>query len=295
VFVNRFWYLLFGRGISASLADFGGQGEPPTHPELLDQLAIDFIQDRWSIKRIMRRLVLSHTYRQSSEASDEQRHTDPYNQYFARQWRYRLPAEMVRDNALSISGLLVRDVGGASVKPHQPAGYYRHLNFPKRVYIPDSDQRQYRRGVYVHWQRQFLHPMLKAMDAPSREECTAQRPRSNTPLEALVMLNDPSMIDAAMATASRMLRSPGQSESQRLTEGFKLAASREPDEFELGALERLLREEREHYAANPSEAESLVESADDFVDVSVAEPAELAAWTSVARALLNMYETVTRS
>ncbi len=295
VFVNRFWYLLLGRGISSSLADFGGQGEPPSHPELLDQLAIDFLEDGWSIKRMMRRLVLSRTYRQSSDASEQALRADPYNQWFARQSRYRLAAEMVRDNALSMSGLLISDVGGRSVKPHQPAGYYRHLNFPKRLYTPDQNAGQYRRGVYVHWQRQFLHPMLKSMDAPSREECTAQRPRSNTPLEALVLLNDPSMIDAAIALAARMLKSPNRTVNERLANGFEIAVSREPERLELAALERLLMEGRHHYAAEPEEAAALVESADDFVEVDVADPIELAAWTGVARALLNMYETVTRN
>jgi hypothetical protein len=202
---------------------------------------------------------------------------------------------MVRDNVLAISGLLVRDVGGASVRPHQPPGYYRHLNFPRRVYAPDRGAGQYRRGVYVHWQRQYLHPMLKAMDAPSREECTAQRPRSNTPLEALVMLNDPSMIDAAMALAARMLRPQDQTESMRLTEGFQLALCRRPDQTELQTLQQLLQSEQKYYAEHPSAAAALIESADDFVDVDVAPPSELAAWTSVARALLNMYETVTRN
>ena len=206
VFVNRFWYLLFGRGISPSLGDFGGQGQPPNHPEMLDQLALDFIEDNWSIKRMMRRLVLSRSYQQASDTTDTQLREDPYNQWFGRQARYRLPAEMVRDNVLSVSDLLVRTVGGSSVKPKQPTGYYRHLNFPKRVYAPHLDQRQYQRGVYVHWQRQFLHPMLKALDAPSREECTAQRARSNTPLEALVMLNDPAMINAAVAFAAALLK-----------------------------------------------------------------------------------------
>ena len=294
VMVNRFWYLLFGRGISSSLADFGGQGEPPSHGELLDQLAIDFIEDGWSVKRMMRRLVLSRAYRQSSNAPTETVNADPTNRWLARQARFRLPAEMVRDNALVISGLLVRDVGGASVKPHQPAGYYRHLNFPKRVYTPSLDSGQYRRGVYVHWQRQYLHPMLKALDAPSREECTAQRPRSNTPLEALVMLNDPSMVDAAMGLAAQMLMPGEADEPARLEQGFRRTLMRSPDPLELGALRQLLDQERRYYSDHPAEADALVESADDFVPVDVADPTEMAAWTSVARSMLNLYETVTR-
>ncbi|MFK8113583.1 MAG: PSD1 and planctomycete cytochrome C domain-containing protein [Rubripirellula sp.] len=295
VFVNRFWYLMFGRGISSSLADFGGQGEPPTHPELLDQLAIDFVKDQWSTKRLMRRLVLTRTYRQSSDTSPEQLANDPYNRWFGRQSRYRLPAEAIRDQALSLSRLMVSDVGGASVKPHQPAGYYRHLNFPTRLYQPDRDDRQYRRGVYMHWQRQFLHPMLKSMDAPSREECTAQRPRSNTPLEALVMLNDPSMVDAAIALASRLLNESGLSDRDRIQQGFRWAVIRDPDDSELQALERLLANERKHYIANSADAQTLIESADKSVPIEGTDRIELAAWTSIARTLLNMYETVTRN
>ncbi len=184
VFVNRMWYLLFGVGISRSLDDFGGQGEPPIHPELLDRLAIEFYKSGWDVKQIIKQIVHSRAYKQSSLETPAQFAQDPDNRFYARQSRYRLPAEFVRDNALSISGLLDPTIGGPSVKPYQPAGYYRHLNFPTRTYHAHTDSRQWRRGVYVHWQRQFLHPMLKAFDAPSREECVAGRPRSNTPLAA---------------------------------------------------------------------------------------------------------------
>jgi len=286
--------LMFGRGLSSSLADFGGQGEPPTHPELLDQLAIDFIEGGWSIKRMMRRLAFTRTYQQSSHASPDSFTADPNNLWFARQSRYRLPAEMVRDQALELSGLLVADVGGPSIKPHQPAGYYRHLNFPRRVYTPDRGAGQYRRGVYIHWQRQFLHPMLKAMDAPSREECTAERPRSNTPLEALVLLNDPSLIDASIALGSRLIKLPATTTKQRLHDGFALVLSRPPDEYELTVLEDYFAKEHRHYQSNPQAAEALIETADDFVDTEVSTAVELASWTSVARVLMNAHETVTR-
>ncbi len=296
VFVNRFWYLTFGRGITSSLADFGGQGQPPTHPELLDHLALDFVAGGWSIKRAMRRLVLSRTYQQSSIASAASLKQDPYNQWFARQSRYRLPAEMVRDNALSASGLLVRQVGGESVKPYQPAGYFRHLNFPTRLYVPHTDARQWRRGVYVHWQRQFLHPMLKSMDAPSREECTAQRDRSNTPLEALVLLNDPTMVESAVAMAWNLLRdSDRATDSERLRHAFGLATSRGPDPQELGLLVELLSQERAHYEKNPDDAEAMLESVDVIGELETTDPVQLAAWTGVCRAIMNMYETVTRN
>ncbi|MEE2938111.1 MAG: PSD1 and planctomycete cytochrome C domain-containing protein [Planctomycetota bacterium] len=294
VMVNRLWFLLFGRGISSSLADFGGQGEPPTHPELLDHLAIQFVQDNWSIKRMMRRLVLTHTYQQSSQASPETISADPNNLWFARQSRYRLSAEMVRDQALTVSGLFIADVGGPSVRPHQPTGYYRHLNFPRRVYSPDRGSGQYRRGVYIHWQRQFLHPMLKAMDAPSREECTAQRPRSNTPLEALVLLNDPSLVDTSIALASRLLKRPAISTPQRLREIFQIVLSRPPDETEMSVLTDFFTQEIQHYRNAPQAATLLLESADDFVDTEMVAPVELASWTGVARLLLNAHETVTR-
>lgn len=301
VFVNRLWYLMFGRGLSASLDDFGGQGEPPTHPELLDQLAVDFVRSGWDVKQMVRRLVLSRTYRQSSIASPDALQRDPYNEFFARQTRYRLPAEMVRDNALSVSGLIVRQVGGASVKPYQPAGYYRHLNFPPREYEPHADQRQWRRGVYVHWQRQFLHPMLRALDAPTREECVAQRSRSNTPLEALVLLNDPTMVEAAMALAARVLNDPEATREQRLEKAFLSATSRLPDDFEVSQLDELLDAELAHFRAHSDDADRLIasiplaERLERDRSLSQSERAELAAWTGVARAILNLYETVTRN
>jgi hypothetical protein len=292
VFVNRFWYLMFGRGISSSLADFGGQGEPPSHPELLDQLAVDFMSDGWSIKRFMRRLALSRTYQQTSTVTAQTIQGDPDNRWFARQSRYRLPAEMIRDNALLISRLLVNDVGGPSVRPYQPVGYYRHLNFPKRAYAWDIGAKQYRRGVYVHWQRQFLHPMLKATDAPSREECTAQRPRSNTPLEALVMLNDPSMIEAAIGLADRLDEDQDCSDADRIQCGFRAAVSRSASEAEVASLQQLLNRERKYYGEHPGEAQSLLQNVDQ---IETDNAVDLAAWTSVARALLNMYETVSRN
>ena len=202
---------------------------------------------------------------------------------------------MVRDNALQISDLLVRQVGGSSVKPYQPAGYYRHLNFPQRKYRPDSGDRQWRRGVYVHWQRQFLHPMMKSLDAPSREECTARRPRSNTPLEALVLLNDPSMIEAAAAMASVVLAMPDLSTSQRLAEAFRLATSRRPDAAEQLMLAELLREETEHYRTKRRDAELLTESGHHSAQLESTDAVKLAAWTNVCRAIMNLYETVTRN
>ncbi|MEL7266117.1 MAG: PSD1 and planctomycete cytochrome C domain-containing protein, partial [Planctomycetota bacterium] len=199
--VNRVWSLLFGRGICTSVDDFGGQGTYPSYPELLDQLSIDFVGSGWDIKHLIRGIVHSRAYKRSSLPQEQTRTADPYNDNFARQGRFRIDAEMVRDAALSISGLLVEKIGGPSNRPYQPEGYYAQLNFPRRVYKADKGADQYRRGVYTHWQRTFLHPMLKAFDAPSREECTARRARSNTPVQALTMLNDPTFVEAAAALA----------------------------------------------------------------------------------------------
>lgn len=294
VFVNRFWYLFFGSGISRSLSDFGGQGEPPANPELLDNLAVAFYESGWDVKAMVRLLVTSHAYRQSSVASPKLLLRDPSNQLVARQSRFRLPAEMIRDNALAVSGLLEDQVGGGSAKPYQPAGYFRHLNFPVRKYKPDGNANQWRRGVYVHWQRMFLHPMLKAMDAPSREECTAQRPKSNTPNAALVLLNDPTFIEAARVLATRILTEVGESFDNRVDFAYRTVLSRSPDSGEQDAVLSLLKETRSGYQQDPESASDLIKIGRSHAPQNI-DPIELASWTAVARALLNLSETVTRN
>jgi hypothetical protein len=295
VFVNRLWYLFFGNGLSRGLDDFGGQGEPPRHPALLDRLAVEFIESGWDVKHMVRLMVLSRTYQQASTVDDDVRQADPENRWLTRQARYRLPAEMVRDYALAISGLLVEDVGGMSAKPYQPAGYYRHLNFPEREYHHDTDRQQWRRGVYVHWQRQYLHPTFRALDAPSREECTAQRPRSNTPLAALALLNDPSFVEAARGFAQRIIaQTPDDSPQARVEFAVRRALSREPDEFERNQLLRLWRGQREYYQSHPQAAAELMKVGLAPVPAEM-DPIELAAWTSVARAVLNLHEAMTRN
>ena len=241
VFANRFWYLLFGTGFSNVLDDFGGQGEPPTHPQLLDNLAIDFIENAWDVKRALKQIVMSRAYQQSSVALPELQSRDPDNRLYAHQSSYRLPAEMIRDNALAISGLLNLEYGGKSAKPYQPAGYYRHLNFPTRRYRSDQSAQQYRRGVYVHWQRMFLHPMMKAFDAPTREECTAQRARSNTPLASLILLNDPTFVEAARAFAARIVKEGGKTSESRIQFAYESALGRKPTAKEHSILIELLK------------------------------------------------------
>ncbi|HSG34282.1 MAG TPA: DUF1553 domain-containing protein, partial [Sphingomonadaceae bacterium] len=198
-FVNRIWALYFETPLSNAPEDLGMQGEYPVYPELLDWLAAEFMASGWDVKRLVRAIVLSRTYRQTSETSVAAFNADPKNRLLARQSPVRLSAEIVRDNALQISGLLNTEWAGPAAKPYQPEGYYANLNFPKREYQADADASQYRRGVYVHWQRTFLHPMLTAFDAGGRDECIVKRDMSNTPLQALNLLNDPTHVEAARA------------------------------------------------------------------------------------------------
>ena len=294
VFVNRLWKLFFGKGLAARLDDLGAQGEPPLHPELLDWLAVEFIESGWDVKHLVKLLVMSRAYRQSSLDRPELRQRDPENRLLARQSNYRLDAEFIRDNALAISGLLVREIGGSSARPYQPAGYYEFLNFPKRDYKPDSDQNQYRRGLYTHWQRVFLHPMLKAFDAPSREVCTAERSTSNTPSAALVLLNDPTFVEAARVFAARILREGGQDFTQRLTWAWREALSRKPTALESKIAQQLYQQDLADYQTDPQAALQLLSIGLTPAPAEL-DPGELAAWTSVVRAVFNLSETITRN
>ena len=219
---------------------------------------------------------------------------DPDNRLVARQSRFRLEAEQIRDNALAVSGLLVNKLGGEIVKPYQPAKYYSALNFPERDYTPSTGADQFRRAVYVHWQRQFLHPWLLAFDAPTREECTAIRPISSTPTAALVLLNDPSFVEAARALASRVLAQDSANDEQRIRWAWRQVLGREAASSEAERLAIVLEKHRAEFAADPKAAESLVS-----VGISPrpenADVGELAAWTSVSRVLLNLNETITRN
>ncbi len=296
VMANRLWYLMFGQGLSPSVDDFGGQGQPPSHPELLDRLALEFVASGWDIKHMLRLITSSHAYRQASLPTDWQRRSDPTNRWLSRQNRFRLPAEMIRDSVLSVSGLLVREFGGPGIKPYQPAGYYRHLNFPARTYQASRDENQWRRGVYMHWQRQFLHPMLRAFDAPSREECTATRPASNTPLAALVGLNDPTFVEAARALALQFIDDSGRNTRQDQTvmaAMFEHCTGRSPTKEELRLLNLLLQAARDEFQQSPEDAARSLEVG-FFRRPSQRSPVEQAAWTTVARALLNLSAMVFR-
>ncbi len=294
VFVNRLWKICFGQGIVKSLDDFGIQGSLPSHPQLLDWLAVEFVESGWDVKHMLRLLVTSNAYRQSSVATKQQLEKDPANVWLARQGRFRLDAEMVRDNALEVSGLLSRKVGGPSVKPYQPAGYWSFLNFPVREWHADKAPDLYRRGLYTYWCRTFLHPSLLAFDAPTREECTVDRTRSSTPLQALVLLNDPIYVEAARVFAEHIIRDGGQDTAARLDWAYRRAVSRHVKPEEVKLLTALYEKHRAEFRADRAGAEKAVAVGQWRVPKDV-DTAELAAWTSVARVILNLHETITRN
>lgn len=293
VFVNRLWKLMFGEGLVPTLDDFGSQGSLPSHPQLLDWLAVEFVESGWDIKHMVRLIVTSRAYRQTSKVSAVLRERDPTNHLLARQNRFRLEAEAIRDNALAASGLLVERLGGRSVRPYQPAGYYAHLNFPRRTYKPSAGDDLYRRSVYTHWQRTFVHPSLMAFDAPSREECTASRPRSNTPLQSLVLFNDPIYVEAARKLAERII-SMAEGDEQRIVAGFRAVLQRVPMEREVKLLLPLVAKHRGHYQKHP-DARDAVPTNGASAPLENVDRTELAVWTSVSRVLLSLHETITRS
>ncbi len=292
--MNRLWALFFGTGLSAVVDDLGSQGELPSHPELLDWLASEFRDSGWDLKHMIRLMVTSHTYRQSSQFQPDALKIDPANRLLASQNPRRLEAEFVRDNALAIAGLLdLEDIGGPSVKPYQPDGYYEALQFPNRNYIADTDSRQWRRGVYTHWQRTFLHPMMANFDAPSRDECAAARNLSNTPQQALTLLNDPAFVEAARVFATRLLTDSAASDDRtRLQRAFELALHRAPKDAEIASLTIFLKNQHAHFAANTEDAVKLIQTG--IASPARLDPAEHAAWTQLARVLLNTHEVITR-
>ncbi len=315
VFVNRLWRQFFGAGLSKVLDDLGSQGEWPTHPELLDWMASEFMHPSndcgmnaecrssglagsqihdWDIKHIIRLIVTSHTYRQASITSPQLSELDPDNRLLARQSRFRVDAEMVRDIALAISGLLVEKFGGPSVRPYQPERYLAMLNFPMRDYSADRGESLYRRGIYTHWQRTFLHPSLLVFDAPPREECTVNRVSSNTPLQALALLNDPTYVEAARVFAQKILRQGGGTVDARIEWAFLRALGRKPALPERRALAELHRKSLAAYQRDPTSAKEFISIGDALLPKNMSAPA-LAAMTTVARAILNLHETITRN
>jgi hypothetical protein len=302
VMVNRIWEQFFGRGLVLTSEDFGSRGEPPSHPELLDWLATEFVRDGWSMKRMQRLIVLSATYRQSAAVSPALLEKDPYNRLLARGPRVRLPAELVRDQALAVSGLLSRKIGGPSVMPPQPDGIW-NSPYSGEKWQTSTGEDRYRRGLYTFWKRTSPYPSFMSFDAPSREFCVVRRPRTNTPLQALTLLNDPVYVEAAQALARRIVIG-GDDPMSRAEHGFRHVLARTPTSAEVEALVALYQTEVAHYRQDVNSADAMagkfdqkqpkLEKPQETLKTKVVESADLAAWTVVANVLLNLDEAVTK-
>ena len=294
VAVNRYWSLLFGKGIVKSVSDFGTQGAWPTHPELLDWLATDFVKNGWNIKRTFKQIVMSATYRQSSKLNRELYTKDPENLLLARGPRFRLQGEFVRDNALAVSGLLVDKAGGPGVRPYQPPGLWNEVSLSGNVrFRQDSGENLYRKSMYTYWKRSAPAPSMTIFDAPTREKCMVERPRTNTPLQALVTMNDPQFTEAARNLAQRMIKEGGKTPQERVTFGYRLVASRQPKPIVANILLAAYNEELENFKNNAEAANKLLGIGASKRDETIG-VAEHAAWTIVASMLLNLDEVITR-
>jgi len=297
VVVNRFWQQLFGLGLVKTSDNFGLQGEWPSHPELLDWMAREFVDSGWNVKALMKMMVLSSTYRQDSSASPELIARDPENRLLARGPRFRLPAEIIRDQALEISGLLKNRLGGPGVYPYQPKDLYKGIvvaaNYPGTRYVESTGDDLYRRSLYIFWKRTVPHPTMTVFDAPDREVCTVRRSTTNTPLQALTLLNDPIFVEAARKLAERSIKEGGASPAGRLDFAFRLATGRAPDDQERLILRKTLDQMLAAYRTDATGAEALL-----GVGASPRDPAipaaELAAYTAVANMILNMDEVITK-
>ena len=300
VAVNRFWQLLFGKGLVATPADFGTRGDIPSHPELLDWLAVEFVESGYNVKDLLRLMVLSATYRQSASASPELLELDPDNRLLARGPRFRLQAEFIRDSALKISGLLVDRLGGPSVRPYQPPGLWKEISHygstpaTAQVFVQDHGEDLYRRSLYTYWKRTAPPPAMLMFDAPTREVCTVRRETTNTPLQALVLLNDPQFVEASRAFAERILQEAGGSIAERISFAYEEATGQLPDEETAALLRRRLEEEYEAFRADPVGAAQYLDVGESARNRAL-ETAEHAAWTLLASLLLNLSETITRS
>ncbi|MEE3175965.1 MAG: DUF1553 domain-containing protein [Verrucomicrobiota bacterium] len=294
VAVNRYWALFFGRGIVKTPGDFGNQGSPPTHPKLLDWLANDFVGNGWNIKRTVRQIVTSATYRQQARILPDSYGKDPQNLLLARSSRFRLQGEFIRDSALSVSNLLVESVGGPSVKPYQPVNIWNEVSLNGGLrYKRDSGEKLYRRSMYTYWKRSAPMPNMLIFDAPTREKCMIQRPITNTPLQALVVLNDPQFVESARAFAQRIISEGDADERSRINYGFKLALSREATDEEFEVLKRVLNGQASAFTADKEKAKKFLSVGESARNESV-NIVEHAAWTVIAQMILNMDEALTR-
>ncbi len=290
--VNRWWAEFFGHGLVATPEDFGVRGEPPTHPDLLDWLATEFVRGGWSMKYVHRLIVTSAAYRQSSRGTSEMLVKDPENKLYARGPRARLSAEAIRDNALAVSGLLSRKMGGPPVFPPQPEDFWNFPGAADNHYPTSTGADCYRRGLYTVWRRSSPYPSFVAFDAPDRASCVIKRPRTNTPLQALTLLNDPVYVEAAVALADRLLgERPKANVRERVTYGFRLCLARAPKEEESRLLEQVYARAFERFQADPAAARAVL---GEYRRPSGADEAILAAWFEVATVLLNLDETITK-
>jgi hypothetical protein len=280
-----------------TVEDFGTRGEPPSHPELLDWLAVEFRESGWDTKHLMRLMVTSATYRQSSQLTEEMRERDPGNALLGRGPRYRLPAEMIRDNALAISGLLDRArIGGPSVKPYQPGDLWREMAYgdsPDKAYVQDHGRDLYRRGLYTYWKRSIVYPAFSVFDAPNREVCTARRAVTNTPLQAFITLNDVTFVEAARVFAERVLSDGGREFGDRLTFAFRRAVARPPSDRERAVLTSTYYRLLKRYRTDPEAAGALV-SAGESPPAAGLDVSKHAAWTGLCQVILNLDETLTK-
>jgi hypothetical protein len=277
--------------------DFGLQGEWPSHPELLDWLATEFVRSGWDLKALHKLIVTSATYRQSSKLTPALRERDPENRLLARGSRFRLDAHAVRDNALAIGGLLVDKLGGPPVKPYQPPGLWEELSFNNKTtvdeYTQDHGEALYRRTMYTFWKRTVPPPALAIFDAAGREMCTVRLGRTNTPLQALNLLNDVVYVEAARKLGERMMKEGGSTPSDRLAYGFRLATARKPDAREQASLDRAFGRYVARFKADPESAQALLKFGESPADASL-DPVELAAYATMGNVLLNLDETVTK-
>ena len=293
VTVNRYWAMLFGRGLVPTVMDFGSQGDRPSHPELLDWLARDFVDSGWDVKRCLKQMVMSATYRQSSAAVPERVAADPENALLARAPRVRLHGEFLRDQALAVSGLLVDRVGGPGVKPYQPPGLWNEVSLDGNLrFRQDSGEKLYRKSMYIYWKRSAPMPAMAIFDTPIRDTCVVQRQRTNTPLQALVTLNDVQFVEAARHLAQRLLTSESTFEA-RLDLGFLLCTARPADELRRGVMRGVLDEQLGAFAADPEAAAELLAVGESPADPEL-DPLELASWTVLASMLFNLDETLNR-
>jgi len=297
VTVNRFWQQVFGTGLVKTAEDFGTKGEWPSHPELLDWLATEFVRTDWDVKALMRLLVTSATYRQDSRVTRELLEADPENRLLARGPRNRLDAEVLRDSALFLSGLINLKIGGHGVRPYQPGGIWEAVAYTTSNtsnYRQDEGEALYRRSLYTFWKRTAPPPSMTIFDAPSREQCRARRERTNTPLQALLTMNDPQYFEAARQLGYRILHEGGESDATRLAYGFRLVTARSPAEKESAILKDTLERLKARFCADPESAKKAISVGASKPPGEVAAP-ELAAYTLVANLLLNLDEAVTKN